>query len=249
MRTDADAFVQRYDAAILDPDARSIYDGSDFYNVGDWSDGPSGRPGGLGEAARRLVQRHLSVDRDDDAAKAAVVLDVGCGLGAGARMMASHYPQALVLGVNLSPTQTAHAARSAPAARFAVMDATRLAVADGSVDRIHCVEAAFHFDCREDFLVEAHRALRPGGLVIVTDILFRRGYGESIPPRNIWTGLDAYAACCGRAKLTVDKLVDITADTLTPFYAYLAMHGRRAEAVLLRRSQTAYLFAVLRKPV
>ncbi len=37
--------AQRYDAAIFDPSVRRLYGGTDFYNVGDWSEGPGGPPG------------------------------------------------------------------------------------------------------------------------------------------------------------------------------------------------------------
>ncbi len=241
-------FVARYDEAIFDPRARAIYDGSDFYNVGDWSDGPSGPPSGLGEAAGRLVARHLDSVAAPKAVRA-VVLDIGCGLGAGAAMMAERYRQAMVVGLNFSLAQARYAARRTPQARFAVMNAVSLAVAADSVDLIHCIEAAFHFDARDDFLGEIRRVLRPGGVAVLTDITFRRDYARSVPTRNVWAGEAEYRARCERAGLLVDSLVDITNCTLAPFYTYLKAHGRGAEAALHRRAQDAYYLVILRKPL
>jgi MPBQ/MSBQ methyltransferase len=235
MRGGVVQFAERYATAIFDPRARSLYDGSDFFNVGDWSDGPNGRPSGLGEASRRLVERHLAADTGEEATQASLVLDIGCGLGASTAMLVQHYSNAMVLGINISFDQTVHAAHAARKARFAIMDG------------IHCIEAAFHFDTREDFFAEARRVLRPGGRAFVSDILFRKGFGNAVPAQNVWTGEPAYRACCRRAGLAVEALSDITTSTLLPFYDHITKAGRRAEAVLQRRVQAAYYFAVLRK--
>jgi len=239
-----DGLAARYDAAILDPATRDLYDGTGLYNVGDWADGPRG----LGEASRRLVRMHLDVDTAEEAQAVSVVLDIGCGLGAGAAMMAEHYPRATVVGINFSPLQAAWGAEAAPRARFAVMDATRLAVGDGVADRIHSIEAAFHFDSRDAFLAQACRALRPGGRLVMTDITFRRGYGDGIPEANIWQGEAEYVRRCEAAGLVLDRIEDITGRTLIPFYEHLRRHGQAAEAAIQRRVQAAYYFVVLHRP-
>ena len=80
------SFAAGYDAAIFDPGARALYGDTAFYNVGDWQD----EPANLGEAARRLVEMHLHADTAEEAEAVLAVLDVGCGLGAGAEMMADY---------------------------------------------------------------------------------------------------------------------------------------------------------------
>ena len=259
-------FVRRYDRAIFDKETRELYEGSDFFNVGDWSPYPAGPPGGLGEAARRLVERHLAVDPPEAAAAARVVLDVGCGLGPTTRMIARYYPAVLVLGINLSVLQAAHAAAiTQSAAHFVAMDATHLAIASNAVDRIHSVEAAFHFDTRLDFLHEArrvlrpggklvltdilfrreaHRVLRPGGKLVLTDILFRRALPD-IPEENLWASEADYRDKCASTGLTVECFQDLTDCTVRPYCDYLAAKGKRVLARALRRSVVTYCLVVL----
>jgi ubiquinone/menaquinone biosynthesis C-methylase UbiE len=68
------------------------------------------------------------------------------------------------------------------------MDATHLAFADRVFEQILCVESAFHFQTRAQFFAEAYRVLKPGGAVVLWDMLFRRlprHWQRYIPRRTV----------------------------------------------------------------
>ncbi len=127
---------------------------------------------------RRLARRSLALL---DARPGQLVLDAGCGRGeTTARLGAAGCRS---LGVDVQPAQIDQARRRfGDRARFAVADATalprqadRIPLADGSFDRVHCLEAAFHFghEGRRSFLDESFRLLRPGGRLVLVDVTSR----------------------------------------------------------------------------
>jgi MPBQ/MSBQ methyltransferase len=100
-------------------------------------------------------------------------LDVGCGIGGSARILARDYGLT-VLGISISPAQIARAQALTPAAlasrcRFAVMDALDLDLADGSFDAVWSVEASPHMPDKQRYADELLRVLRPGGRLAVAD--------------------------------------------------------------------------------
>src|SRR3954451_18474857 len=96
-------FAARYDAILRHPRTRALYGDSGYFNVGLWIDGIGDQP----RACDRLVDELAGLIPAD----ARFILDVGCGLGAGTRRLARLFPQADVVGGNLSPWQVAEAAR------------------------------------------------------------------------------------------------------------------------------------------
>jgi SAM-dependent methyltransferase len=126
---------------------------------------------------RRLARRSLALLQTRPGQ---LVLDAGCGRGDTTVQLAAAGCRAV--GVDIQPAQIDHARRRfgrCTGALFAVADATALPrqaagapLADGSFDRVHCLEAAFHFghEGRRSFLHESFRLLRPGGRLVLVDV-------------------------------------------------------------------------------
>jgi MPBQ/MSBQ methyltransferase len=99
------------------------------------------------------------------------VLDVGCGIGGSARILARDYGLD-VLGISISPGQIQRAQELTPAGlscRFAVMDALNLELPDQSFDAVWSVEAGPHMPDKQRYADELLRVLKPGGRLAVAD--------------------------------------------------------------------------------
>jgi ubiquinone/menaquinone biosynthesis C-methylase UbiE len=92
------------------------------------------------------------------------VLDLGTGTGAGARVVASRFPEADVVGADLSERMVAEARRSLPSelagrVRFEVADASSLPYEAGAFDLVTLSNMIPFFD-------ELARVVAPGGRVL-----------------------------------------------------------------------------------
>lgn len=104
------------------------------------------------------------------------ILDVGTGTGAAARVAGGRWPDAEVLGVDMSPGMIEEArARSGANQRYEVGDASALPVADSSIDLVVMVNMIPFFD-------ELARVLAPGGSLALAY--------SSGPNTPIWVPLD-----------------------------------------------------------
>ena len=99
------------------------------------------------------------------------VLDVGCGIGGSARILARDYGLDVV-GISISPAQIRRATELTPdglSCHFTVMDALDLQLPDQSFDAVWSVEAGPHMPDKQRYADELLRVLKPGGLLAVAD--------------------------------------------------------------------------------
>jgi MPBQ/MSBQ methyltransferase len=197
--------IARYDRGMYENRAMQEYFGSDFANFGWWEpDTKTHR-----QACEQMME-HLLARIPQRTGR---ILDVACGKGMTTRHLTRYYPPADVTAINVSAKQLETARENAPGCHLVLMDAARLAFDDDAFDAVVCVEAAFHFDTREGFLHEARRVLRPGGRLVVADLLMTREAERRRPlrsERNFLEGPDAYRALCHAAGFTAIEVTDVT---------------------------------------
>ncbi len=163
--TSADLIDDLYRARFASYRHQSFYGDTGYSNFGYW---PEGTADGE-QAGDHLVDKLIGLLPE----KRGTVLDVGCGEGGTTRRLSKHFPASCVTGINICEHQLARARARAPQSVFFCMDAAAMEFEDNCFDNVFCQEAAFHFHTRERFLAEAFRVLKPGGYVVLSDILFQ----------------------------------------------------------------------------
>lgn len=177
------------------------------------------------------------------------LLDVGCGYGAGAVRFVQQFGVSKVIGIDVTQIRISsgleYVARNnlEEQIHLRLGDATRIDEADASFDKLVSVECAFHFDTREQFLGEAARVLRPGGVLALTDMIPADGVDPAsyqLGQRTVHSDVcldmpaNAYPAAQYRQILERSGFVDVRIESIVrwtrlPFADALDALGRNSE--------------------
>lgn len=214
-----------------------------FVHLGCWdvptvSFQPSSENESLAQAQHRL--NRLVVD-ELEIQPGQSILDVGCGFGGTLASLNERSARLHLTGVNIDERQLAICRTIEPKQSHRLewiqADACALPWQHAHFDHLLCVEAMFHFGSRETFFREAARVIRPGGQMVVTDMLvdlpphqelpwfavhalLNDGYG---PWPELRTTLLEWESSARRHGWQIIRRVDLTRQTL-PSYDYLLPH-------------------------
>jgi arsenite methyltransferase len=155
--------------------------------------------------SRDVLRRRKLVYEALGAAPGDHVLDVGCGPGFYSRELLDQVgPEGSVTGIDQSPQMLAVARRRSEGfanGRFEEGDATGLPVESDSFDRALSVQVLEYVPDIPAALAEIHRALRPGGRVVIWDVDWATVSWHSEDPARMERVLKAWDAHLAHASL------------------------------------------------
>jgi MPBQ/MSBQ methyltransferase len=208
------ALNQLYQDRMYDPLIHEYYGDSGFLNFGYREDG---RTCSAAEASIQLMDKLLDLIPQ----KSGKILDVACGIGATTSYLLKYFNPEDVTGIDISDKQLDTCRQKIPKSTFKKMNAVDLQFEDETFDHIICVEAAFHFYTREDFLREARRVLKPGGNLDLCDVLISDEFKQNRPhfcPQNMVADPDEYRKEYQRAEFSDIQIVDVTSQCWESIY-------------------------------
>jgi 27-O-demethylrifamycin SV methyltransferase len=194
----------------------------------------------LVEATAALTRRMAAVARLQAGQR---VLDVGCGTGGPARLLAQEHGVA-VLGISTSEEGLAEA--RARGGEFELRDGMDNGLPDGSFDSVWVLESPHLMPRKDALIAECARVLRPGGRLVLCDVMLRRRLPlaevlrrakafdllRRVFGRAVMETLDFYAEQAEARGLRVDVRDDLSAATRPTFARWKENAARHREAVV-----------------
>ncbi len=197
------------------------------------------------------------------------LLDVGCGMGGTTAYLHRRFPERDIYGINVSEYQIDRCRERAPKANFEVMPAEQMRFPDAMFTSVVSIEAALHFRGRVEFLREAQRALKPGGEIVVADLIFREeptSFRRVLAGQECYSDLDSYRKvwiAAGFDDLMIEDITQASWRAFTEHYKKAALRGllqKRIAAAEFKRNLEfisdieqlpilAYVVASAKKPV
>lgn len=169
------------------------------------------------------------------------ILDVGCGYGEQDFLWKESLENDII-GIDLSKKQIDFAnsiktQKNIQNLKFLTCDATNLPFEDKRFKNIICLESAFHYNPRCNFIKESYRVLDDESELIIADIVLKDNHSGfmknlfilffkqlfSVPNENLIT-IDQYENILTEHGFTVEK-IDITTKTFKPYFDYFTKNN------------------------
>ncbi|WP_253788032.1 class I SAM-dependent methyltransferase [Nocardia amikacinitolerans] len=209
-RSDNGEVVEDYYGRAADHYA-ATWDPSGRMHWGYFADHPGDAPVSLTEAIEQWDRR---LCKDAGITADSTVLDLGCGTGATAGLLAQETGCSIV-GVDLHPG----GGRSRATVPLMRGDAMRLPFRDGVFSHVCCQAMLCHVPDRATVLAEIRRVLAPGGIVAIDDVITpvtqvsavgHTYYYDRVADMGPQLSLADYVALLSRNRLTVLDTADLS---------------------------------------
>jgi ubiquinone/menaquinone biosynthesis C-methylase UbiE len=110
---------------------------------------------------RRHLRRYVRLQSDT------VILECGTGPGNLSRLITGWFPQVKYIGLDIDAKAVREAKGRAPRVSFVLGSAEQLPFTEASLDAIVSLHMVEHLELVEKFFQEAHRTIRPNGVLIL----------------------------------------------------------------------------------